>query len=59
MYADGRKCKVFFNLEKRRVAIPLLPKVKQELERMEKLGVISKLTSQKIMCGFNSVELNM
>ena len=27
----------------RRVALPLLPKVKQELERMEALGVISKI----------------
>ena len=29
----------------RRVAVPLLPKVKAELERMEKLGVISKVTT--------------
>ena len=29
----------------RRVAVPLLPKVKAELERMEKLGVISKVST--------------
>ena len=27
----------------RRVALPLMPKVKEELQRMEKLGVISKV----------------
>ena len=34
----------------RRVAIPLLPKVKAELERMEKLGVISKITTPTEWC---------
>ena len=34
----------------RRIAIPLLPKVKAELERMEKLGVISKITTPTEWC---------
>ena len=34
----------------RRVAIPLLPKVKEELERMTKLGVISKVTEPTEWC---------
>ena len=34
----------------RRVAVPLLPKVKAELERMEKLGVISKVTTPTEWC---------
>ena len=34
----------------RRVPIPLLPKVKQELERMEKLGVISKIDEPTDWC---------
>ena len=32
----------------RRVALPLMPKVNEELQRMEKFGVISKLTYQLI-----------
>ena len=34
----------------RRVAIPLLPRVKEELERMTKLGVISKVTEPTEWC---------
>ena len=34
----------------RQVAVPLLPKVKAELERMEKLGVISKVTTPTEWC---------
>ena len=34
----------------RRVALPLLPKVKAELERMEKLGVISKVDTPTEWC---------
>ena len=34
----------------RRIAVPLLPKVKAELERMEKLGVISKVTTPTEWC---------
>ena len=34
----------------RRVPIPLLPKVQQELERMEKLGVISKVNQSTDWC---------
>ena len=34
----------------RRVAIPLLPKVKEELQRMESLGVISKVKGQSEWC---------
>jgi len=31
------------NLPPRRIAIPLLPKVKAELERMEQMGVVSRV----------------
>ena len=34
----------------RRIALPLLPKVKQELERMEKMGVISKVNGPTDWC---------
>ena len=34
----------------RRVALPLLPKVKQELERMEKMGVITKVSGPTDWC---------
>ena len=34
----------------RRVALPLLPKVKQELERMEKMGVITKVNGPTDWC---------
>ena len=34
----------------RRIAMPLLPKVKEELERMTKLGVISKVTEPTEWC---------
>ena len=34
----------------RRVAIPLLPKVKEELQRMEKMGVISKVEEPTEWC---------
>ena len=34
----------------RRVAVPLLPKVKEELERMEEMGVISKVSEPTDWC---------
>ena len=34
----------------RRVAVPLLPKVKAELEKMENLGVVSKVTTPTEWC---------
>ena len=34
----------------RRVAIPLMPKVREELERMEKLGVIQKVEDPTEWC---------
>ena len=56
--ADGRTIKIqllseaepFALTTPRRVAVPLLPKVKAELERMEKLGVISKVTTPTDWC---------
>ena len=37
----------------RRIALPLLPKVKQELERIEKMGVISKVNGPTDWCAGN------
>ena len=34
----------------RRIAVPLLPKVRDELDRMEKIGVISKITDPTDWC---------
>ena len=34
----------------RRVAVPLLPKVKQEIERMVKMGVITEVTEPTDWC---------
>ena len=44
------EAKLFALTTPRRVAVPLLPKVKAELERMEKLGVISKVTTPTEWC---------
>lgn len=44
------RAKLFALSVPRRIAIPLLPKVKEELERMAKLGVISKVTEPTEWC---------
>ena len=36
----------------RRVAVPLLPKVKKELDRLETLGVIKRVTEPTEWCAF-------
>ena len=44
------EAKPFASTTPKRIAVPLFPKVKAELERMEKLGVISKVTTPTEWC---------
>ena len=38
----------------RRVAVPLLPEVKKELDRLETLGVIKRVTEPRVVCPYSS-----
>ena len=46
----NKDAKPFALYTPRRIPIPLLPKVKEELQRMEKLGVISRISEPTDWC---------
>ena len=46
----NKDAKLFALYTPRRIPIPLLPKVKEELQRMEKLGVISRISEPTDWC---------